>query len=968
MARVIGSIPNFINGISQQPAALRLPSQGETQINCYSTVAKGLIRRPPSDHIAKVSTSQSDSCFTHIINRDTTERYVVIYDTAHDGADPNLFTATERGMTTWTAAGGATKVSTAHTSADPSVDGESAFHRVTYDGTAGASLTLANFETLTGDTDYTLSVWLRLKTDTTLTDADNKLTISGADVDATTSTSLNTLVYNAWTKVEVTVNSAASPSGSALTVGVYCDEAVDIDVQWPQFEAASAATKTVAYVGARTKVKVFGFDGTEYQVFNPDGDSYLTPVNDAKTDLTALTVADYTFLANKTVAVAQGTTTAAAQNPTALVSFGTIQPGSTVELSINGSTVASQLISDTDPSELETNWAAAQILADLVAAGYNTGNWTSALTENDGSVIRITNVAGTDFTVTVRDGSNGLGIKVIKDKVQYFEDLPRQGSEGFKVEVAGDPVTGFGNYWVEFETDTIPVWKETIEPGLTLDLDASTMPMALTRNASGTFTIKEIAWTNRAVGDDDNNPFPTFVGEYINDIFFYKGRFAVCAGEGVIMSEAGEFFNFFRTTVTTLLDGDPIDVASNHTKVSVLRFAVPYQEQLLLFSDQTQFRLTSGDILSPSTVGIEPITEFESSQIARPAAVGNFIFFGVEKSDYASVREYFVADDSQRNDGREITGHVPEYIEAGITDIEGSSNEDVLIIKTSGGAANEVIVYKYFWSGNEKLQSSWSKWTFPDVTAILGYKFIKSTVYMVFKRADGVYLEKVEMDTGAQDDSATGYNFRLDRKIFSSDATVSSAYDGGTDQTTFTFSAMTWKSVPIVIGCGGNSTYSPGLYVGIVGSPTTYDANTIVVSGDATSEDFCFGIDYESEYTISEIVPKAPGPGGGEVPITEGRLQVMWLNFRYAETGYFYVTVTPERRDANYYEFNGRTLGSLENPLNDVPVDTAGFFRVPVYSRSDRVILKITSSDPLPFRLISADWIGNLRQRFRRIR
>lgn len=68
----------------------------------------------------------------------------------------------------------------------------------------------------------------------------------------------------------------------------------------------------------------------------------------------------------------------------------------------------------------------------------------------------------------------------------------------------------------------------------------------------------------------------------------------------------------------------------------------------------------------------------------------------------------------------------------------------------------------------------------------------------------------------------------------------------------------------------------------------------------------------------------------------------------------------------NSYEFNGRTLGSLENPLNDVPVDTAGFFRVPVYSRSDRVTIVVKSSDPLPMRLISADWIGNLRQRFRR--
>ena len=36
------SIPNLINGISQQPAEIRLPSQAERQINGLSSVARGL--------------------------------------------------------------------------------------------------------------------------------------------------------------------------------------------------------------------------------------------------------------------------------------------------------------------------------------------------------------------------------------------------------------------------------------------------------------------------------------------------------------------------------------------------------------------------------------------------------------------------------------------------------------------------------------------------------------------------------------------------------------------------------------------------------------------------------------------------------------------------------------------------------------------------------------------------------------
>ena len=78
MALVDGNIPNLIGGVSQQPAALRLPSQLELQENCYSSVVEGLKDRPPLEHIAKVFTGAIGSAFTHMLNRDTAERYEMI--------------------------------------------------------------------------------------------------------------------------------------------------------------------------------------------------------------------------------------------------------------------------------------------------------------------------------------------------------------------------------------------------------------------------------------------------------------------------------------------------------------------------------------------------------------------------------------------------------------------------------------------------------------------------------------------------------------------------------------------------------------------------------------------------------------------------------------------------------------------------------------------------------------------------
>lgn len=969
MGRVTGSFPSLINGVSQQPAAIRLPSQGEAQVNAYSTVARGLIRRPPTEMVCKIADSYADDAFVHIINRDAGERYVCVVDTTLATTSPNVLTTAESECTGgWVASTGVTDTSVPHadTVDNASVDGKSNYRRLTFDGVAGRSYTLSNFATLTANESHTFSVWLRLKTNTTLTDVDNRIEMSGADLTGTQSQAINTLVYNVWTKVEVTATAAASPTGAAITIGLYCDEAVDIDIYGAQVEEAAASTTTVVK-GTKPQLRIFDFTGVEQQVWIPDGQAYILDQADPSTTIKALTVADYTFFVNNTVTVEADTTTSASRPYEALISFGTIQPGSTVDVYINGTQEATLLISDTDPSDLETNYVAEQIRSQLAAGGFNTSPWSVSLTESEGSVIYLSN-STTDFDITVRDGSNGLGIKIIKQKIQYFEDLPRQGKNDFVIEIAGDPVTGFGNYWVKFDGDNdgIATWSETIEPGIITSLKASTMPHTMTRNRSSTFTFKEQVYDPRAVGDAESNPMPTLVGETINDVFFHKSRLSFLAGEGIVMSEAGQFFNFFRTTVTTLVDGDPIDVGTNHTKVSILRHAIPYQEQLLLFSDQTQFRLTQGDILSPSTVGIEPITEYESSIEAKPAAVGNFVFFAVEKSNYASLREYYVADDTQRNDAREITGHVPSYIPAGIVAIKGSSNEDFLIVKTTGDTTN-LYVYKYFWSGNEKIQSSWSRWNFPDVTKVLGFDFIRSTLYMVVKRADGVFFEKIELDVGNEDSSGTGYNLGLDRKIFSTNAGVSAVYDAGTDRTTYTFADMTWKSVPDVVGITGNTVAPPGFRVDIVGSPTTYDANTIVVEGDTTAEDFMFGIPYETSYELSDIVPRFPSSNGGEVPFTEGRMQVFWINFRYAFTGYMQVEVEVQGRDTKTYEFNARVLSSAAIPLGQIPISEAGNFRVPVFSKNNRVNIRIKSSEFLPMRIISADWTGNLIQKFRRV-
>ena len=80
MPLISSSIPNLINGVSQQPAALRLASQCEQMVNCMPSPVEGLKKRPPAQHIAKLFAGSAGATrpFTTIVDRDGAIKYLVL--------------------------------------------------------------------------------------------------------------------------------------------------------------------------------------------------------------------------------------------------------------------------------------------------------------------------------------------------------------------------------------------------------------------------------------------------------------------------------------------------------------------------------------------------------------------------------------------------------------------------------------------------------------------------------------------------------------------------------------------------------------------------------------------------------------------------------------------------------------------------------------------------------------------------
>ncbi len=775
-----GVIPNLVNGVSQQSPALRLPSQGESQENFYSTIVSGMKDRPPSEYVAKLASTLADGAFTHIINRDSTERYVAVSD------------------------------------------------------------------------------------------------------------------------------------GSSI--------------------------------------EVHDFDGNAKTVNAPSGYGYLSSVTDPAEDIVALTIHDYTFIVNKKAVPAQGSTLAPDRGHEALVNVVQGNYAHTYQIFIDGASAASYSTSATTAADLDTVNIATQLYTDLVANGYNAAPWSVTRYQNALHIVNAT----TDFKITIEDGFNGSAMKAVKERTQHFSDLPVYGPDGFVVEIIGDDSTGFDNYWVKIDSpnsESVVVWKECPKPGLVLDLDPSTMPHTLVREADGTFTFGPQTWDQRKCGDDNISPMPSFVGTAITGIVFHRDRLTFLAGENAILSRTGSFFDFFRTSATALLDDDPIDLGAAHTKVALLKSAVPYQKQLLLFSDETQFILAgNGDQLTPKTASILPITEYVSDTAVLPIAVGTSVFFAAVRGDWEAVWEYVInySANGPLGDGNEVTDDVPSYIPSGLFKLTGTSNENVVVGLTRGDD-EALYVYRFLYQDNKKVQSSWSRWSLPGAT-LLNAEFINSELYLVVKRSDGVYLEKLRMQPSVTD-TDLGFLVHLDQRVHT-DQLAAPTYDAGTDATTYTL-PYSPSDDTVAVTSAGNEDVLPALQLTI----DSFSGVTITLPGDTTAYPIWFGNPYERRYRLSQQFVRRPNGAGGTVTLQSGRLQLHYLTVAYDKTSFFQIEVTPKGRAKRTYPFTGRSLGSEDNLIGVVPL-LSGSKTVPILSRSDRVIIEIVNDSWMPSAFVNAMWTG----------
>ena len=941
MPLVSTSIPNLINGISQQPAEIRMSSQAERQVNGLGSVARGLEKRPGTEHRARVSTTGETDLFIHSIRRDRDEEYT----------------------TTLSRTSGGTKALKAYDKNGTQVP-------VLHDTVTDASITAivdGSHASVVGNGHLGY-----LETSDGV--KDNIVATTVADT---------TFIINKTVKVE-----KADAVGEASGEDVYNTATPPALVGW-----SSSVGFTSDGGSEATDPTTWQYEGIIYVKTGDYSSKYVVSIATIAAPTTFFKTGFQTPSSNAGVNQAYTATPRIAK----IIKSGPSQVGGTVNAHGWDS------FDSTAPVEGFGGWfptvnrdESGKVSGD---AGYEGDTYYASLdalctanpnfavsAEASSSVIKV--LSKVPFTIKCSDSSGGNDLVGFTTSVRSFSELPGTGvPDKYIVEIVGNADATQDNFYVRYDKEK-KTWNESIGPSLTTGLNILTMPHRLVRlfdsqtPANIYFLyepVKEVptglsspryGWTSRKSGNDTTNPFPSFVGGKINDICFHKNRFGILSDENIIFSTAGNYYNFFPISVMTSLDSNPIDISVSNNEVSILKHAAAFDQSLLLFSDFQQFSLNSeGTSFSPSSVSVDVVTQFESTSKAPPVSSGKFVYFPFKRGEYSGVREYFVdlgASDS--NDAIDITAHVPQYIKGNITKMIVSSTDQIIAV-LSDDDLKRVYIYKQFWDGQKKLQNSWSHWTFDG--DILNCAFLGSTLQLITKRlntngsVDGIYLEDLNLSL----DSAEAVmedetSVLLDRRV------------------KLTYNQTVASNLPYHGNIPNNMVYvtDNARKLSTIAQVNEYLANGRTLANGsslATSKIAVYaGIPYTFEYEFSRFIHKE-----NELPVQTAKLQVRNINLLYNKTGFFNVkvNVTPgtiKISDGNNgtTEITPRTnysknfSGMLTNTSSFGEYKLlSGTFKSSVMTNSSNCNIILENNEYLPCAFQSAEWEGFLHKRSQRV-
>ena len=613
------------------------------------------------------------------------------------------------------------------------------------------------------------------------------------------------------------------------------------------------------------------------------------------------------------------------------------------------------------PFDTETTITAESILGDIRKG------ITGSATANTGNGFTISQI-GTGLHIlrsSAFNGSTPVGelLNVVAGKCNDVGDLPSQCKHGMVVEVVNSAADE-DNHYVKFfgnnDRDGEGVWEECAQPGRTIRFKRSKMPVTLIRTADGNFRLAELdgasytisgttyyhpQWDDAYVGSSVTNPEPSFIGNPITKMMFFRNRLALLSDENIILSRPGKFFNFFANSAITSTGSDPIDIAASSEYPAILYDAIQVNTGLVLFTKNQQFMLTTdSDIFSIQTAKINAIASYNFNYTTNPISLGTTIGFLDNAGKYSRFFEMAGVLREGEPQVVEQSAVVSRLFEKDLKLISNSRENSIIFFSEEGSST--LYGYRYFDQINNRKLASWFKWT---VTGDIQYHCVQDdALYVVVRNNNKDQLLK--------------YALKMDTNTFTIDTTNRVHLDHLMSTSSWSYNATTNKSTKAK-PTGFESTNQIVAYdvdsannnLGRYGQVTVNGSN-LELDGDWSGETFLIGYQFTMQVDLPTMyyIKKSGDTWRSDI---RANTIIHRVKLGFGPVGVYESTLNRIGK-SDYTELFEVT------PANNYAANTSGIFddnifrTIPIYDRNKNVSLTIKSTHPAPATLHNMTWEG----------
>lgn len=455
---------------------------------------------------------------------------------------------------------------------------------------------------------------------------------------------------------------------------------------------------------------------------------------------------------------------------------------------------------------------------------------------------------------------------------------------------------------------------------------------------------------------DETGSIPYFFGKRVTLLTVFMDRLVIVANGVVFMSRVGDYFNFFRKSMLTVKDDDPIEEYALGAEDDIISKCVTYDKDLFLFGQRKQYTISGRSVLTPSTASISTAATEPDSMYAQPVVVGNLLYYGKYEdarnqqgpSPYAgSVNQFQLGLFQDTPETFCVSQQLSRYIKGRPIEFAVLSAPSCLVVRADG-YDNGMYVYRFIdQPGTQsRVFDSWSRWLWStNVGRIIGVTTYQASIFVYLLRFDGVHTWVA-----------------CEQFVVDSDLAVNPYFDAQRVATEFNTNSGFINRDNISVVQDGAIALANTVDRAWLGQSTSgFDSFWSTLS-DTEKTAAWVGIEFDAY-----VDPTPPFVRDqNDKAIVNGRLVVGRYTVSVNNTGGLDAYITTTTGTQNVYRFNGRRVGISNNKVGMQPITTTAL-QVPAGRANNEHTMRFAARSWLPMTLTAIEWVGQLFLNSRRV-